>query len=351
MTEHSRTASSATGHDRNAAREPYFSVVIPVCNSLPYLDGCIDSVRTAATHAQVLVEIIAVDNGSTDGSYELLVSKHHPPLRVMRFDRRNIAAVRNFGASVAVGTFLCFLDSDVLIPPDYFDRAREALEAHDADSTGCEVTVPSPASWVEDTWASLHRPGRDGFVHYLNSANFIVNTTAFRSIGGFDEALTTGEDAEIGQRLGRHGFRIYQARRVSAVHLRNPKTLGEFFRKQLWHGLGAFGTVRKSSIDKPLAMTVLHATLCIAAVAILAVPVLPIVERVALAGVCTLFAPVGAVAYRIASSRLRPAGLARSVVLYHAYFDARAVALVRILAGKLRGLVSSSAGAARSDPG
>ena len=346
MTDSSRTASSVVGGEPDSPRGPYFSVVIPVCNSLPYLDGCIDSVRTAATQAQVLVEMIAVDNRSEDGSYEMLVSKHSPPFRVVRFDRRNIAAVR-LGARLANGTFLCFLDSDVLVPPDYFDQAREVLETRGADSTGCEVTVPSPASWVEETWASLHRPGSDGFVHYLNSANFIVSAKAFRAIGGFDEALTTGEDAEIGQRLGHHRFRIYQARRVSAVHLRNPRTLGEFFRKQLWHGRGAFGTVRKSSIDKPLAMTVLHAILCIAAVVILFVPMISLIERLALACACILFAPFAAVIYRFAASRLRPSGFAKSVVLYHVYFDARAVALVRMLTGRLRDFLTSAAGKRR----
>ena len=347
MTDSSRPASSPAGGDTGLPRGPYFSVVIPVCNSLPYLTECIETVRTAAAEAPVAVELIVVDNGSTDGSYEMLVSKHRPPFRVEQFDRRNIAAVRNFGARLAGGTYLCFLDSDVLIPPDYFAQARDALEAHGADSTGCEVTVPSPASWVEETWASLHRPGTDGFVHYLNSANFIVSANAFRSIGGFDETLTTGEDAEIGQRLGHHGFRIYQARRVSAVHLRNPKSLGEFLGKQLWHGRGALGTVRKSSIDKPLAMTVLHAILCVAAAAMLVVPMRPFIERLALACICTLFAPVAAVAYRVASSRLWPSGLARSIVLYHVYFDARAVALARILAARLRDFVMPAAGQRR----
>ncbi len=310
---------------------PLFSVVIPVFNALPHLRECLASVQAAMDRTALRIEAIVIDNESTDGSDEVIESAGSSRIRLERFPKRNIASVRNFGAELAAGRYLCFLDSDVLIPTDYFEQALDALQRSGADATGCQVTVPAAATWIETTWAELHRPRGDGWVHYINSANFVVSADAFRAIGGFNPVLTTGEDAEIGQRLCDKGYHIYQSRRVSAVHLRNPRTLRAFFRKQRWHGIGALATVRRGSLDKPVVTTLLHAALNAAGIVALFAPWGPLAERLGVAMVCSLAAPAATVAYRFAMNRVRPPRILGALILYHLYFDARGMTLCRIL--------------------
>ena len=104
-----------------------------------------------------------------------------------------------------------------------------------------------------------------------------------------------------------------------------------------------FGTVKMTALDKPVAMTVLHAILCIGGVAVLILPIGPFVARLACASGCSLVAPTAAVAYRYAKSGARPLRPLRSLVLYHLYFDARTVALGRILVDNVLALVSAGA--------
>jgi len=176
-----------------------------------------------------------------------------------------------------------------VIPGDYFHRAAAVLAAGGADATGSRYALPTdpPPRWIERTWHELHwRPG-DGYVPYVPAGNFIVSRAAFEAVGGFREALATGEDAELCQRLGAAGYRIYEAQSVVAEHLGNPKTLRAFFRQQVWHGLGQFGTVRRAALDKPVAMTALHGLLTLAGCAGLALGPGPAGARVLAAAVLT----------------------------------------------------------------
>jgi Glycosyl transferase family 2 len=329
------TRTSVTPDDQRST-SPEFTVVVPVFNSMPWLTQCTDALRAASAQHDSHVEVVIIDNGSDDESYKYLVATYGSLWRIEQFAKRNISAVRNYGASLAHGRYLCFLDSDVVICRDYFANVRDVIAAHGADATGCEVTVPEDGGWIETTWAGLHRPPHDGLTHYLNSANFVVSAEAFRTIGGFDERLTTGEDAEIGQRLRSHGFLIFQARSVAAVHLRNPKTLLAFFRRQMWHGLGMLGTVNTAAIDRPVVMTALHAVSFAVALAILALGNWPVAGRLMVAVATTLAAPLAAVIYRYMAAGFQGARPLRALALYHIYFDARIVAVLRIISDKAK---------------
>jgi glycosyltransferase involved in cell wall biosynthesis len=321
----------ATGSDR--ATPPQFSVVIPVYNAIPYLQPCLDAVRRALQRYG-RGELIVVDNGSTDGSYELLVSDYGSQATIRREPAATIARLRNQGAALARGRWLSFVDADCVIPEDYFERAASVFAAVEADATGNRYALPTdpPPRWIEVTWHQLHDRRRDGYVPYINAGNFVVSKAAFDAVGGFDEALRTGEDAELGQRLVAAGYRIYQSHSVIAEHLGNPKTLRAFFRQQTWHGLGQFGTVGGRSLDKPVAMTALHGLLNASAVAILLRGPLPLAGRVALAAALSALAPLATIVFRM--RRALPPRPLRGLLLYHLYYDARLWAALRIAMGR-----------------
>jgi glycosyltransferase involved in cell wall biosynthesis len=308
---------------------PRVSVVVPVFNKAPFLATALDSI-VAAVRSYGGAELIVLDHGSTDGSRELLESRYAREAQIADFRGGTIAAVRNHGVRLATGVVLSFIDADCVIPPNYLERLVEVLAATGAAATGAEVVPPPAPGWVEDVWYRLHRRTTDGEQEWIGSANLAVRRDAFDAVGGFDERLVTGEDTELCQRLRDRGYRIYESKQLTAVHLDNAKTLGDFYRKELWRGLGMFGTVRAGTIDKPTVMTVAHVILCAAAVLVLAAAPWPVAPRLGAAAGLVLAVPAATLVYRGlgGGSVGRPL---RALLLYEVYYAARAAALARIM--------------------
>jgi GT2 family glycosyltransferase len=225
---------------------------------------------------------------------------------------------------------LSFIDSDCVVSEDYFNRVAETFETVDADAAGCMVDLPPSPHWIEKTWQDLHEHPKDGYVHFLNSGNFVIKKTVFEQSGGFNENLVTGEDAEYCQRLNVAGFKIYQSRAIRAMHLRNPKSLRAFLSKNVWHGLGMFGTFRHSWLDKPVLMTFVFLLFTAAGLVDLFLAHARLSTRVGALVILSLLAPVLTVLYRAMKARRlrRPI---RSVLLYWLYFAARTYALFVLL--------------------
>lgn len=111
---------------------PLLSVVMPVYNVAPYLPACLDSLA-----AQTLApdEIIAVDDGSTDGCPGILAeyAGRMPNLRIIRQANGGLSAARNTGLDAARGKWLAFIDSDDFVAPDMYERLVTMAETDDLD--------------------------------------------------------------------------------------------------------------------------------------------------------------------------------------------------------------------------
>ncbi len=308
---------------------PRVSVVVPVFNKSPFLPATLDSI-VAAVRSYGDAELIAVDHGSTDGSRELLASRYPQDVRILDLRGGTIATVRNRGARAATGSVLSFIDADCVIPPDYLVSVSEILATTGAGATGAEVVPPASPSWVEDVWYRLHRRAEDGEQEWIGSANLVVVREAFDAVGGFDERLVTGEDTELCQRLRGRGYRIYESKRLSAVHLDNAKTVRAFYRKEIWRGLGMFGTVRPGAIDKPTVMTVVHIALWAAAIVVLATAPWTWPARLAVAVGLVVAAPAATLLYRARAARSLGRPL-HALLLYEVYYAARGAAMARLL--------------------
>lgn len=322
---------AAATSSRTVRRHPGISVVVPVLNGMRFLPITIPTLLAAGRRVGG-IELIYVDNGSTDGSREFLQSWESKGLRNFDVQGGTIAGMRNLGARQGSGTYISFIDSDCSVPENYFEEAIDVLRSTGAAATGCEIHVPEHPHWLEAAWHDLHYFGRDRFVPYLNSGNFFVSRDAFQAVGGFREDMVTGEDAEIGQRLVSAGHRIFASPRVKAIHLGNPKSIREFFRRNVWHGLGMFGTVSWRNLDRPTAVLALHLLATALGVVVLFSTPLTIIPRLAIAIGLQFVAPVATVIYR--GSRTRqwrsaPVG----VPLYWLYFWARAYALAIVTVG------------------
>lgn len=111
--------------------KPLVSVVVPVYNRAEYIEECIASV-CGQTHD--LVQIICVDDGSNDGSGDILsyLSGRDSRLEVITQENRGVSAARNVGLSAAKGQYVAFVDSDDVIAPGLIARLVGSM-ADEAD--------------------------------------------------------------------------------------------------------------------------------------------------------------------------------------------------------------------------
>lgn len=114
---------------------PRISVVIPVYNTEAHLAACLDSVLTQSL---LRLELIAVDDGSTDGSWAILerYAAADPRVQIFRQTNSGQGAARNVGVSHATGEYLTFVDSDDVLPA----HALRA-QANQLDRTGSDFCV------------------------------------------------------------------------------------------------------------------------------------------------------------------------------------------------------------------
>lgn len=310
------------------------SVVVPVFNEVEHLPVCMPSVIEAVSNFGN-AELIVVDNGSGDGSFEMLQRDYAPPAQVVRLFPGTISAVRNYGVRLATGLYICFIDADCKIGSEYLKQAVRILQETDAAATGSRYGIPASASPLERVWHGLHSKCRDGAVKYLPGGNFVVRKAAFEAVGGFDERLETGEDSELCQRLTRHGYSIHESQAVSAVHLGNPTSARSFLRQQIWHGLGMFGTVTSGGFDKPTAMLFVFIVSLVLWPFIVAMSLARgVILAVAVGLLLPLAVPVVSVVYRYFEVR-RVIDPLRAVGLYWLYFLGRFIALCRIASRKI----------------
>lgn len=105
------------------------SVIIPIYNSEKYLRDCLDSVLSQTLED---IEIICINDGSVDGSLDILKGYAEKDKRIVVLDKANegVSVARNIGINKANGEFVCFMDSDDLYPTDdvletLYSKAKE----------------------------------------------------------------------------------------------------------------------------------------------------------------------------------------------------------------------------------
>jgi glycosyltransferase involved in cell wall biosynthesis len=238
------TGSDIKGDGRaGAGRLPTVSVVMPCYNAGRYVAAALRSVL-----AQTLApaEIIVVDNGSTDGSPEI-VAGFGPAVRLLREERRGASRARIAGAAVATGEALMFLDADDLIAPDTLAALAAALARHpDAvaicpwqrlewagDEAGSETRdepAPGPAAgcWLPaPPSCERRRPGDDDLAAWLSGwwhppCSVLWSRAAYRRSGGYDPEIPVNNDGDVMMRGFVAGNRLVKAAGGTGFYRRLP---------------------------------------------------------------------------------------------------------------------------------
>jgi glycosyltransferase involved in cell wall biosynthesis len=178
------------------------SFVVPVYNGERYLAECLDSILSQTV---VPREVIVVDDGSTDGSVGIAQS-FGEPVRCLRQPHSGVGSARNRGVAAARGDLIAFLDADDLAVPHRLEvqlarfSANPALEFCDAYSQNfwsSEIPVDARAIAPRERFTHGEVPKAALIITWL------VKRALFERLGGFDEGLTMGEDAEWRDRMNR----------------------------------------------------------------------------------------------------------------------------------------------------
>ncbi len=188
------------------------SVVIPMYNNLPWIEETLDSVRGQTVAP---VEIIVVDDGSTDGAGEL-IARDYPDVRCIRQENGGISASRNRGISEATARYIALLDADDLCHPERLEREWAILEREpDIDVVGANMMIfrdgYAPGKWPEAGEAWLSEVSQSSIIRQcggLATQTWLARREVFERAGGYDSAFDGAEDLEILLRLAATGHTL-----------------------------------------------------------------------------------------------------------------------------------------------
>lgn len=190
-------------------RKPLVSVIIPTYNRRHQLKKSLDSVL-GQSHRPI--ELIIVDDGSTDGTVETLDAVDYPiPVQFIRHEKnKGGSAARNTGIHVARGSFIAFLDSDDCWHPDKIKMQIELLCSLSDDYGVCYTGITR----YDDSQNVINRslPVFQGDMrrsllqwNCVDTAScVVVRTDLLKEVFGFDETLKSCQDWDLWIRLSHH---------------------------------------------------------------------------------------------------------------------------------------------------
>ena len=196
----------------SSTETPACSVVIPAYNAAATVAAAI---RSALSQTRSDLEVIVIDDGSSDATAHIAREAGDPRVRVHTQPNRGLPAARNAGIRESRGAYVAFLDSDDLWLPSYIALALEALDQRsEAGFAYTDAYTFEPVSGRVYRDTAMHSsqppvpppPDAPGFLLELLKRNFVYVSTVVRravldEVGGFDESRTAVEDYDLWLRI------------------------------------------------------------------------------------------------------------------------------------------------------
>ena len=219
--------------------EPLVSIVVLNLNGKKHLKDCLPSLQRQNYKN---IEIIVVDNNSTDGSLEF-VKNTYPKVKLIA-SKKNLGFTggNNLGAQKAVGKYLLFLNNDIRVDKNFLLPLVEALEKDESigiaqskillwdrpetiDSVGCYFTFLG-AFWHEAYGEKdKGKYVRQREIFGATGAALFISKTLFQKIGGFDETyFIYFEDVDLSWRVWRRGRRVVLVPQSMVYHKHGATT-------------------------------------------------------------------------------------------------------------------------------
>jgi glycosyltransferase involved in cell wall biosynthesis len=225
--------------------KPAVSVIIPTYNRVSMLALCIEALQRQTLNTDAF-EVIVVDDGSSDGSVDLLRNQVRDAPFVLKWlqqEHAGPAAARNLGVHESRADLVAFTDDDCVADEDWLETMLESMP----DDPRC-AGLGGPIRRVRDSMisryidhANLMSHGiADDQVEYLITANALYRTDRVREVGGFNTefSLAGGEDADLSFRIRRAGNHLLAISDKGFIRHHHHDTLRGFSRMCWRHGSG-----------------------------------------------------------------------------------------------------------------
>lgn len=204
---------------------PAVSVVVPVLDDAVRLAVCLDAL--AAQVGAPDVEVVVVDNGSSDDSVAVARAHRLQPVVVVE-PRRGSYAARNAGIAAASGDRIAFTDADCVPAPSWLSSGVRCPAAVFGGQVRT-LTSAAPTVWERYDRALYLRQDQLVTQGFAATANLWVDRAVLSAVGAFDSGLRSSGDLEWGRRASAAGFPLAYAADVVVSHA--PRTtLGQTWR-------------------------------------------------------------------------------------------------------------------------
>lgn len=211
---------------------PNISIVIPSYNRARELERCVRSLL-ALTYPLHSLEVIVVDDASSDGTLEMLsrltpmLASHSLRFHIIHHEQLcGVAIARNTGTQAATHDIIAYIDSDCVASPNWLTELVPYLQDAHVAMVGGEIRAydcSSPIGRYEDVRSSLYmgvhiqQVNCKGPLTYLPTANLLIRKSTWQQLHGF-EPLTQGEDVDFCRRLLTSGARILYVPQGTVYH-------------------------------------------------------------------------------------------------------------------------------------
>jgi glycosyltransferase involved in cell wall biosynthesis len=224
---------------------PRISVVMPCFNAEPFIASALDSVFAQGWPD---LEVVVVDDGSADGSVELLRAQY-PQVRLFQQANKGAAAARNYAVKQATGEWIAFLDADDWWLPGKLDAQWKGL----SEAPNVRLVYSDWREWPcsdpmpdDDLLAALQIANRSGdgdavekgwLYHKLLldcliwTSTVLVERKMLEDLGCFDPALPIGEDYDLWLRASRV-TEVLKVNRPLALYRKHPQSITRNPRKE-----------------------------------------------------------------------------------------------------------------------
>ena len=235
-----------TGNDRTPET---VTIVMPVYNPGKYLAPCLDSLL-AQTFGDF--RLIAIDDGSTDGSGEVLRAYAEKDSRILAWknpENLGAARTRNIGMQMAKGKYLSVVDADDFYEPDYLETMVGAMERYGVDVAECdfflrdeqtgEETLAQTPAFLTNGWERPFRPEEacqqiflathnNPYTHMFRRAFILEHSLQFQDISScndvyFVKMAIVSADSMVRIPKGLVHYRYQTGQQISTTRFRSPK--------------------------------------------------------------------------------------------------------------------------------
>jgi glycosyltransferase involved in cell wall biosynthesis/SAM-dependent methyltransferase len=219
-----------------AGHDPEVTIVVPVFNGAASIESCIRSILELG-YPRGRMEVIVVDNGSTDGTASIL-DGYRTDVRILRESRRGAGAARNRGILEARGRLIAFTDADCTVDRDWLAHLLPPLSEADVGIVGGQILALRPCNRIERFGERIHdhrRAIEDFSPGYAITMNWASRASVLREVGLFDAGLMRGQDVNLAHRIQQAGYRLAYSPQARVYH-RNERSLFGLFREGFVHG-------------------------------------------------------------------------------------------------------------------